>query len=91
MSQQIDDDNLEPQNSILKPTNSSLTSKNNSKKPEPETVYEAEAVAKKSFSQRWETSRFWLVRGSYIVLRSVWMVVMFIGGFIVWLISLLFI
>ena len=48
-------------------------------------------IEKESFSERWSNSRFWLVRGSYVVLRAVWTVVMVIGGFIAWLISLLFI
>lgn len=48
-------------------------------------------LKKKSFTEKWENHRFWLVRASYIVLRSVWMVVIAIGGFIAWLIALLFI
>lgn len=49
------------------------------------------ANQKKSFSERCRTSRFWLVRALYAVIRSVWMVVMVVGGFIVWLIAMLFI
>lgn len=48
-------------------------------------------LKKKSFTEKWENHRFWLVRASYIVLRSVWMIVLAIGGFIAWLIALLFI
>ncbi|MCZ4319543.1 hypothetical protein O4H26_11125 [Aequorivita viscosa] len=91
MTQRKDDANLEPKNSILEHTDAVSTSKNNVLKTEPETVYEAKVETEKSFSERWKTNRFWLVRGTYFVLRSVWMVVMFIGGLIVWLISLLFI
>jgi hypothetical protein len=91
MTQQKDDANLQPKKAILKPTDAVSTSKNNALKTEPETVYETQVVTEKSFSERWKTNRFWFVRGTYFVLRSVWMVVMFIGGLIVWLISLLFI
>lgn len=58
---------------------------------EHEHVLEAEVVQETSFSERWKTHNFLLVRGSYFVLRSVWMVAMFIGGLIAWIISLLFI
>lgn len=91
MTQQIEDANPEPENSVLKPTDSVSTSENNAIKTEQETVNKAEVVAEKSLSVKWRTNRFWLVRGTYFVFRSVWMVVMFIGGLIVWLISLLFI
>lgn len=87
MSKQIDNDNVEHDSSFLENQDSTLTSKNNSRKTAPE----AEVVEDKSFSERWKANRFWLVRGSYQFLRSVWTIVMFIGGFIVWLISLLFI
>ena len=48
-------------------------------------------ILKKSFSERCRTHRFWLVRAIYQVVRSVWMVVMVVGGVIVWLIAMLFI
>lgn len=82
MSQQIDNDNVQ---------DSTFTSKRTPKQPEPEPVLEAKVVEKTPFLDRWKTNRFWLVRGSYYVLRSVWMIVMGIGMFIAWLISFLFI
>ena len=91
MSQRIDNDNVEQDSSVLGTQDSTLSSKNNSLETEPEPRTEAEVLEKSTFSERWKTSRFWLIRGIYHVLRSVWMVVMVIGGFIVWLISLLFI
>lgn len=91
MAQQIDNDTLGNNGSNLENRNSTLTSMNNSSKAESAPVLEAEIVDNRSFSERWKTNRFWLVRGSYTVLRSVWIVAMFIGGAIAWLISLLFI
>lgn len=46
---------------------------------------------KRSFTDRWKYNRFWLIRASYHVLRTIWIIVMAIGAFIAWLISLLFI
>lgn len=91
MSQEIDNDNVEHDEPVLATQDSTLTSENNSRKTASEPVWKAEVVEKRSFSERWKTNRFWLVRGSYHVLHSVWMVVMAIGAFIVWLIALLFI
>lgn len=58
---------------------------------EPEAILKTKVVVEKSFTERWKTHRFWLVRGTYYVLYSVWMIVMVIAGFIAWLVSLLFI
>ncbi len=91
MSQQIDNDNIERDSSVLEAQESPYTSKTNLEETDSEPVWEAEVIEKRPFSERWQTNRFWLVRGSYHFLRSVWTIVMVIGGFIVWLISLLFI
>ena len=91
MQQQKDNDIFELDSSVIKNQDSTLAPKNNSRETEPELVLKAEVVMEKSLSERWKTNRFWLVRATYYVLRSVWMIVMVIGGFIVWLISLLFI
>lgn len=91
MSQQIDNDNVEHDGPVIETQNLTQTSKNNARQTESEPVLEAEVVKERSFSERWKTSRFWLVRGSYYILFSVWMVVMAIGGLIAWLIALLFI
>lgn len=91
MSQQIDNDNIERDSSVLEAQDSRFTFENNLVETNSEPVRKAEVDKKRSFSERWQTNRFWLVRGSYHFLRSVWTIVMVIGGFIVWLISLLFI
>lgn len=75
----------------LNPKDAILTSANTSKETEINPTNKAKVIEKKSFSERWKTNRFWLIRGTYFFLRSVWLIVMFIGGFIAWLISLLFI
>lgn len=45
----------------------------------------------KSFAKQMKTHRFLVVRAIYFVFHSVWVIVMGIGMFIAWLISLLFI
>ncbi len=87
MFQQKDNENLASENTVFK----NQKSQNNARKTEPTPFSETEVEENKSFSERWKTNRFWLVRGLYYVLQTVWMIVMFIGGFIAWLISLLFI
>jgi hypothetical protein len=91
MKQQIDKDTNENGISGIKNTSSTSTSNNYSKEPNNGANLEAVIKEKKTFSERWETNRFWLIRGSYLLLRSVWMIVMFIGGVLVWLISFLLI
>ena len=91
MSQQIYDDNLEQDNFVLEAQESTSTSKDETRAAKLESDFQEIVVEKKSFSERWKTNRFWLVRGSFHVLKSVWMVAVVIGGFIAWLISLLFI
>ncbi|MCK0125786.1 hypothetical protein MWU76_15450 [Gelidibacter sp. F2691] len=48
-------------------------------------------VGKKKFSERWKTSRFWLVRATYHVGFSIWAVVIGIGAVIAWIVAMLFI
>ncbi|WP_310992037.1 hypothetical protein [Aequorivita marina] len=90
MSQQ-NKENVEKNTAGLNAENSTSKPEHTPTEPHPETTPEVEVAEKKSFSERWKTNRFWLVRGTYHVLRSVWMAVMLIGGFIIWLISFLFI
>ena len=52
---------------------------------------DVKTTQKPSFADRCRTSRFWLVRALYKVVSSIWMVVMVVGGFIAWLIAMLFI
>ncbi|MDD2983615.1 MAG: hypothetical protein PHQ74_09520 [Crocinitomicaceae bacterium] len=46
---------------------------------------------KKPFIEPLKTNRFFLIRVLYHILRSIWIVAMIVGGFIAWLIALLFI
>lgn len=91
MSQLRDDDNIEQDSSVPDVKDSTKAPRRNSQKTLTKPILDDEVIEEKSFSERWKTNRFWLVRGSYHFLHSVWTIVMFIGGFIVWLISLLFI
>lgn len=53
---------------------------------------EAEKNAKREeVIEKWKKHRFWLVRISYLILHSIWIVAVSIGGFIAWLISILFV
>lgn len=53
---------------------------------------EAERRANKvSISEKWKNHRYWIPRAIYYVFHTVWIIAMAIGGFIAWLISLLFI
>ncbi|SDW65053.1 hypothetical protein [Aequorivita viscosa] len=85
MSQQQNSENSEIDGSDIKNQNPGSLSVNDPIKTE------LKAEEKDSFIDKWKTSRFWLIRGSFYVLRSIWMTVMVIGGFILWLISFLFI
>ena len=75
------------------------TSKSEDRTPNPKdlaseansNMQEGEVSEKQSLIERWKNSRFRLVRAMYILVVSIWTVVMVIGGFIVWLISFLFI
>lgn len=91
MTQKMDNENFENKTSLLKPQNSTPIPKTTQEETKLNTVLKPEVEEKKSFTERLETSRFWLVRGTYQVIRTVWMVVMVIGGFIAWLIAMLFI
>lgn len=91
MSKQLNSDNIERDSSVLEAQDSKLTFENSVLEMNSEADSELDVVKKRSLSEAWQTNRFWLVRGSYYFLRSVWTIVMLIGGFIVWLISLLFI
>ncbi len=44
---------------------------------------------KPSFADRWENSPYLVLRISYKILHSIWMVVMAVGMFLAWLIALL--
>lgn len=91
MQQQMYKDKVEYDGSGLESQDATLLSRNNSKKTAPKAVLETKVLEKPSLTERWKTHQFLLVRGTYYVLYSVWMIVMVIAGFIAWLISLLFI
>jgi hypothetical protein len=58
---------------------------------ESEIILGAESREKKPFLEPLKRNRFFLVRVLYHILRSIWIVAMVVGGFIAWIISLLFI
>lgn len=92
MSQQISNQNPNPNQSDLESrgsTNSFKKEEEQEKDTEP--VLEDDAAQEQSFSERWKTNRFWIIRATYHIFYSVWIVVMAIGGLIAWLIALLFI
>lgn len=89
MSDQKDTDSFENDISDIKNQDPTMSSINNSIETESDVGIEVEE--KKSFIEKWKTNRFWLIKGTYYVLQTVWMTVMVIGGFILWLISFLFI
>lgn len=91
MPQQIDNPNDQPENSDLEAREALLISHNNATEKEAEIPLKSKVVGKKPFTERWKTNRFWLVRGTYYIFYSVWVVVMAIGTFIAWLIAMLFI
>lgn len=43
-----------------------------------------------SIIDKWRKHRYWLPRASYKLLQSIWIATIAIGGFIAWLISLVF-
>lgn len=90
MSSQFDRDTLEKNHSSLKPQESTSNSSANLEVTKDNKVFQPKVDAKISFVERWETNQFWIVRATYQILKSIWMIVMVIGGFIAWLISLLF-
>jgi len=46
-------------------------------------------LEKPSFSERWKNSKYVFIRGSYVVLHSIWTAVMAVGLFIAWLVAML--
>ncbi|SHG49937.1 hypothetical protein SAMN05444483_1145 [Salegentibacter echinorum] len=92
MSQQINNQNNNPNQSDLE-ARSSTNSFKKAKEQEKDTkhVLEEDVAQEQSFSERWKTNRFWVIRATYHIFYSVWIVVMAIGGLIAWLIALLFI
>ncbi|MBB6681276.1 hypothetical protein H4O20_07450 [Aequorivita sp. 609] len=90
MSKKENGENTELENANLEKQESELPSTNNENKIEPEIVSDSE-VEEDSFTEKWKNNRFLLIRGTYYLLHSIWMVIMVVGGFIAWLIALLFI
>ncbi|MAP79499.1 MAG: hypothetical protein CL526_00280 [Aequorivita sp.] len=91
MASQEKDENLKYKRSYIESQKTQSATKTKSPKNNIGAEKKPKIDGEPSFFERWETSRFWLIRAIFVVVRSVWMVVMVIGGFIVWLISLLFI
>jgi hypothetical protein len=49
------------------------------------------SIVERSFAEKWEHHRFSFIRATYLVFNTAWIVVMAIGGFIAWLVAMLFI
>ena len=75
---------LEMQDVVISPENEFV-------QPESEVVKEQIVREKKPLLEPLKTNRFFAVRILYHILRSIWIVAMIVGGFIAWIISLLFI
>ncbi len=90
MSQQKCNEDGESDTSHLEVNDSTLTTKNNLKEKDLDSVLKTNVKEKNSFLERWENSRFWLIKGSYQFLRSVWIIIMAIATIIIFLISMLF-
>lgn len=90
MSKHLSDDNVDDV-SDFETQDSTLTSKDNIRKVAQKPIVKVVSVRKKSFFERMRTSRFWLIQGLYHFLRSIWIIAMAIGSFIIWLIAMLFI
>lgn len=91
MSQQIEKDNDEIEDTYLKALDTILTSDNITSKIEVDDDQQTDVVKKKSFLVKMKTNRFFLVRFIYYILFSVWLIAVTIAGLIAWIISMLLI
>lgn len=76
---------------VLKNTDSSSVSRNGESDLNNEPTQQTIIQKKVPLLEPLKTNRFFLVRVLYFILRSIWIIAMIIGGFIAWIISLLFI
>lgn len=72
-------------------TSGSSTSDSKSIETESESIGTSIVEKKVPFLEPLKTNRFFLIRVLYYLLRSIWIVVMIIGGILAWIISMLFI
>lgn len=91
MSEEINKDSVENEDSVVKIQDASTVSENNSIETTPRTERKVSYIHKKTFLYPLKANRFLLVRILYYILRSIWIVVMIVGGFLAWLLSMLFI
>ncbi|WP_313114880.1 hypothetical protein [Aequorivita sediminis] len=91
MPKKENDEITELENANTDRQESEIPSTNNENEIEPAIVSEPEVAEEDSFIEKWKNNRFLLIRGTYYLLHSIWMVIMVVGGFIAWLIALLFI
>ncbi len=91
MSEQIYNDSVEQDTSVSRTQDSTLSNKTNQREINSDPLMKAKVVEEPSFLDKWQNNRFWLIKGSFYLLRSVWMIVMGIGAFIAFIISMLFI
>lgn len=90
MSNEIGNDTIKI-TSALEAEDSNLTSENKAIQETSETLPKNKVVKEMSFLEKWRTNRFWIIKGSYYLLHSIWLIVMSIGAFIAFVISMLFI
>lgn len=94
MSKQEDANYKTLENVVFKTPESksaSSSSENSESELNVETTQQAIIQKKVPLLEPLKTNRFFLVRVLYFILRSIWIIAMIIGGFIAWIISLLFI
>ncbi len=94
MSNQKEEHHLEHTDSVVETSDStSGSSTSDSKSIETESEFVGTSIVEKKvpFLEPLKTNRFFLIRVLYYLLRSIWIVVMIIGGILAWIISMLFI
>lgn len=91
MSQENSEINKEFQDSEVETLTNTIILENENIEARTELSTKSHQIEKKPFLEPLKTNRFFLIRVLYHILRSIWIVAMIVGGFIAWIISLLFI
>lgn len=85
------ENNADVPDSLLETSQTVFLPENTSNEIESQPNLQEIVPDKKPFLEPLKTNRFFLIRVLYHILRSIWIVAMIVGGFIAWIISLLFI
>lgn len=91
MSQQIEKDNDEIDDTVLKAQDAILTSEHITSEAAAEDDQQSDIEKMKSFFVKMKTHRFFLIRFIYYILFSIWLIAVMIAGLIAWIISMLLI